>query len=188
MDFSDDRMAGGARQRSRVGKSLLVILAAVSCLLYVTLADCGCGEDAEVKEDAPARVAEKTEDTGAADAGSSAAGKTPSQELIEEALRQGKPVFLNFHSNQCIPCIEMEKVIAEVQPEYAGRVAFVVVDVYDDAELPLCDYFQVRVIPTSFFLRADGTVVDAYEGLIQAPMLREMLNRLLSGRDDLGGG
>lgn len=41
----------------------------------------------------------------------------------------------------------MEKVIEEVRPEYEGRVAFVVVDVYDPEETPLCDYFQVRVIP-----------------------------------------
>ena len=76
--------------------------------------------------------------------------------------------------------MEMEKVINEVEPEYAGRVAFVV-DVYDPAEMPLCEYFQVRAIPTSFFIRPDGKVTEAYEGLIKAPMLREMLDRLLSG-------
>ncbi|MBC7246716.1 MAG: thioredoxin fold domain-containing protein [Actinobacteria bacterium] len=170
------------RKAWKAGKRLLIAsLVFVTCIFLVTLADCGCGEDVEVKENAPAQAAEKSEDAETTDAGFSAAGKTPSQELIEESLRQGKPVFLNFHSNQCIPCIEMEKVIAEVQPDYAGRVSFVVVDVYDEAELPLCDYFQVRVIPTSFFIQTDGVVVDAYEGLIGSDQMRTLLDKLISG-------
>ncbi len=183
MDFSDTRMTKRVKQRSRAGKLLLIVLAAISCLILVTWTDCGCGEEGKVKENAPEHVEERAEDNVAADAGaSSAAGKTPSQAIMEEAVRQGKPVFLNFHSNQCIPCIEMEKAIHEVEPEYEGRVAFVVVDVYDPAEMPLCEYFQVRVIPTSFFIRADGSVVDAYEGLLRAPELRVMLDRLLGGQ------
>jgi thioredoxin 1 len=171
------------RTRSKAGKLLLVTVAVMASLLLVTWMNCGCGEEGKVKENAPEQVEERKEDNEAEDAGaSSAAGKTPSQALMEEAIRQGKPVFLNFHSNQCIPCIEMEKAIHEVEPEYEGRVAFVVVDVYDPAEMPLCEYFQVRVIPTSFFIRADGSVVDAYEGLLRAPELRVMLDRLLGGQ------
>ncbi len=164
------------RTAKKASKLLLAALAAVSMVMLITLADCGCGEEQKVKQDAPVEVEQEAQKPT-----TSLAEKSPSQLALENALEDGKPVFLNFHSNQCIPCIEMEKVIGQVEPEYAGRVEFVVVDVYDRAELPLCDYFQVRVIPTSFFIRPDGTVIDAYEGLIQTDQMRALLDKLISG-------
>lgn len=173
---------GGKKERSSAGKVLLVSLAVLASLAFLFLADCGCGGRGEHKEDAPAEVGREEEQAQGNPTPGSQVAVSPSQRAVEEALHAGKPVFLNFHSNRCIPCIEMEKVIEEVRPDYEGRVVFVVVDVYDPAEMALCDYFQVRVIPTSFFIRTDGTVVDAYEGLLSAPELRDMLNRLLSGQ------
>lgn len=175
--------AGGRKRGngSRAGKTLLVTLTVFALLPFLFLADCGCGEHAAPREDAPAEVQAEEREAGDQSPQISQEG-SPSQKAIEAALHAGKPVFLNFHSNQCIPCIEMEKVIEEVRPEYEGRVAFVVVDVYDPAEMPLCDYFQVRVIPTNFFIRADGSVADAYEGLLRAPELRSKLDGLLAGQ------
>lgn len=161
----------------RAGTFMLFALAAVSLVMVVTMADCGCKEEEEAKSDGPIEVQQETNQETAA----IPEGKSPSESAIESALRNGKPVFLNFHSNQCIPCIEMEKVIEEVEPEYAGRLEFVVVDVYDPSELALCDYFQVRVIPTSFFIDAGGMVVDAYEGLIDASRMRVLLDGLVAG-------
>lgn len=161
----------------RAGQLLLFALAAVCLVMVVTLADCGCKEDGEAKSDAPVEAERRT----SGDVENPTERKSPSQAAMESALENGKPVFLNFHSNQCIPCIEMEKVIEEVEPEYAGRVEFVVVDVYDSAESSFCEYFQVRVIPTSFFIQPDGAVVDAYEGLIRSDQMRMLLDKLISG-------
>lgn len=165
---------------SLLKRALIASLVVVCGVFLVTLADCGCKEEGESKTDAPVEVEEQATQTNR-DNGVSTAQKSPSQVAIENALQGGKPVFLNFHSNQCVPCIEMGKVIEEVEPEFAERVAFVVVDVYDPAEMNLCDYFQVRVIPTSFFIDAGGVVVEAYEGLIDTSRMRELLNGLLAG-------
>ncbi|MGQ9474624.1 MAG: thioredoxin family protein [Actinomycetota bacterium] len=167
----------GSRARERLTAALVIL----ALLPYLFLADCGCGERTAPREDAPMKVqAEEREAGDQPPQGYQAT--SPSQEAIEAALKAGIPVFLNFHSDRCIPCIEMEKIIEEVRPEYEGRVAFVVVDVYDPAEMPLCDYFKVRVIPTSFFIRADGVVVDGYEGLLSAPEMRSKLDGLLAGQ------
>lgn len=178
------RPGGGEREkdRSRAGKTLLVSLAVLASLAFLFLADCGCGKRSEHKDDTAVEAEwEEQKPRGNSSQGSQVT-VSPSQKAVETALKGGKPVFLNFHSNQCIPCKEMEKAIEEVRPEYEGRVAFVVVDVYDPAEAALCDRFQVRVIPTSFFIRSDGTVADAYEGLLRAPELRNILDSLLSGQ------
>ncbi len=173
----------GRLLRKMARKMALTILAVMTCVFLVTLADCGCKKESENKKDAPVEVEEQdfrdTRETQ--DSGVSAPDKSPSEVKIENALKSGKPVFLNFHSNQCIPCIEMEKVIEEVEPEFADRVAFVVVDVYDRAEWNLCDYFQVRVIPTSFFIDTSGKVMEAYEGLLDTHRMRELLNGLVAG-------
>ncbi|WP_287153099.1 thioredoxin family protein [Candidatus Solincola tengchongensis] len=183
--FLKARRSGGEEKKkegSRAGKILIVSLAVLASLAFLFLADCGCGEQSGHKEEMRAEVEQEEQELKGNSSQSLQTTASPSQKAIESALQAGRPVFLNFHSNQCIPCKEMEKAIEEVRPEYEGRVAFVVVDVYDPAEMVLCDRFQVRVIPTSFFIRPDGTVVDAYEGLLRAPELRNMLNRLLAGQ------
>lgn len=168
-------LSGEGRRRSRSGVALMLLLAVIAAVFIVILADCGCKEEGEQKQDGPMEVEEQqsTYDQPASESASQAA--------LDEALQQGKPVFLNFHSNQCVPCIEMEKVIEEVEPEYADQVKFIVVDVYDPSEMGLCNNFQVQLIPTSFFIDSSGQVIEAYEGLIDAPMMREILNSLVSG-------
>jgi thioredoxin 1 len=108
-------------------------------------------------------------------------GPSPSEIALENAILEGKPVFMNFHSDSCIPCIEMDKVMKEVEPEYEGRVQFIVVDVYDPAETQLCYDFQIRTIPTSIFFDSQGEITEGYEGYIDAVSLREIIDRLLGG-------
>jgi thioredoxin-like negative regulator of GroEL len=107
------------------------------------------------------------------------------QSAAEKALAGAKaaslPVLLNFHSTKCIPCIEIEKVIKEVEPEYAGRVAFVVVDVYEPSEQDLCNQYQIQTIPTTAFLDAGGNFVKGYTGVIDADSMRGILDDLISG-------
>ena len=103
-----------------------------------------------------------------------------SQQALEQAKSAALPVLLNFHSTQCIPCIEIEKVIKEVEPEYTGRVTFIIVDVYDDSEYDLCSQYGIQTIPTTVFLDAQGQITEGYVGVIDAASMRQMLDRLVS--------
>jgi hypothetical protein len=73
------------------------------------------------------------------------------QELPEvqlmRALDAGTPALAFFHSSICDSCKEMTAIVAEVYPEFAGSVALVDVDVYDERNKAL--------------LRDDGRGFDA---------------------------
>jgi thiol:disulfide interchange protein DsbD len=105
-----------------------------------------------------------------------------SEKALAEAKAASLPVLLNFHSTKCAPCIEIEKVIKEVEPEYAGRVACIIVDVYDASEQNLCNQYGIEVIPTTFFLDANGQIKEGYTGVIDAASMRGILDGLISGQ------
>ena len=108
--------------------------------------------------------------------------ETAAEKALAEAKAASMPVLLNFHSTKCKPCIEIEKVIKEVEPEYAGRAAFIIVDVYDPSEQRLCNQYDIQTIPTTAFLDADGKFVESYTGVIDANSMRGVLDSLISGQ------
>ncbi len=150
-----------------------MILAALLVPLALTSA-CGCSSKNET-----VNVPANQPPQDSAPTGNGATGSSLSEAALASALQEGKPVLLNFHSTQCAPCIEIEKVIKGIEPEFAGRVKFIVVDVYDPDELNLCDEYGIQTIPTTVFLDAQGKIVEGYTGVIDAPSMREILNRLI---------
>jgi len=159
--------------RTGMMASIFAILAA---LALFNAGFCGCSKEAakqveELSEDSQA-VSPVPGDTGSISA---------SQQALDQAKGASLPVLLNFHSTQCTPCIEIEKVIKEVEPEYAGRVAFIIVDVYDASEQDLCAQYGIETIPTTVFLDTTGQITEGYTGVIDAASMRQMLDRLVSG-------
>lgn len=137
---------------------------------------CGCSNEAATQtqvEQTPEEVQEVDPVPGSTGVASA------SRQALEQAKSAALPVLLNFHSTQCIPCIEIEKVIREVEPEYAGRVTFIIVDVYDQSESDLCNQYGIQTIPTTFFLDAQGQITEGYTGVIDAASMRQMLDRLV---------
>ena len=98
----------------------------------------------------------------------------------EAALATGKPVYVLFHSLTCVPCVEISRVADAVLPEYEGEVTFVNAITDDPAGQQLSSRFSFQYIPTSFFLKADGTIVDTYTGALTADEMRTYLDSLLA--------
>lgn len=65
------------------------------------------------------------------------------------------PIIIDFGSDSCIPCQEMAPVLKSANEDYRGKaiVQFLDVRKYPDA----VGNFPVQVIPTQFFINADGT-------------------------------
>lgn len=146
------------------------ILTALLFLLSLALIS-GCGRDESGKA---------TESTGNSGVETGSQRSPSKSELaIEQAKAEGKPVLLKFGSGKCIPCIKIEENIRMVQPEYEGRVAFVIVDVNDPKEQYLTNRYGIQTIPTTFFLGKDGSVVNNIVGVIEPEQLKQQLDALL---------
>lgn len=101
-------------------------------------------------------------------------------EAFERALDDGRPVFLNFGLSYCDNCAEMEKSVQQVMPEYEDEVVYLHVMTDEPAGQELAKRFSFQFVPTSYFIRTDGTVLHSYTGKLDAAGVRQYLDALLA--------
>ena len=100
----------------------------------------------------------------------------------EAALKAGKPIYVMFHSTTCAPCIEIAGVADGVIPDYADKITFVDAVTDDPSAQELASRFSFQYIPTSFFLEADGTVVDSFTGAMDEAKMRGYLDAMVAAQ------
>lgn len=178
------------RTTNRLG--LFAVAAALFFLLLAVPLIAGCAGEKGGGGEAGSSTGESAEENGIAEgeqpvdvdteafAQSEDAAPSASEQAIEQAKAEGKPVLLKFGSGTCQPCIEIDRNIEEVRPGYEGRVAFVIVNVNDRSEYPLCMEYGLQTIPTTVFIKSDGTPQNGFVGVMTADQLREQLDSLLS--------
>ncbi len=114
-----------------------------------------------------------------ADAGSMTSANNDAVADYEAALEAGKPIYILFHSLTCDPCVEISAVADGVLPDYADRVTFVNAITTDPAAQQLAARFAFQYIPTSFFLRSDGSVIDSHTGPLSEDEMRQRLDAIV---------
>ena len=92
------------------------------------------------------------------------------------APAQGKPAMYDFGAKYCVPCKEMQKVVAELKPQYGDQVEFRMV--YSDEEMPLFEKYKIVAIPTQVFFDASGKVVDQHIGALPKEEVIQKLKEL----------
>ncbi len=75
---------------------------------------------------------------------------------------QGKPALYEFGAKTCLPCIQMQKVMAELKTSHGNFVEFRMV--YADENKELFSQYKIMLIPTQVFLDASGKEVDRHIG------------------------
>lgn len=163
-------------RRAKIASLLLVV-----GLIAVLAPVCGCGSQKKTtpRDTSPTSAPRSTAPQSQNTTPPTSAGTSNSEAALEQAKAEGKPVLLNFHSTKCIPCIQIEENINKVKPGYEGMVAFIVVNVYDQSESELAAKYGIQTIPTTFFLKSDGSEANKYVGVLEPDQLKQQLDALL---------
>lgn len=104
---------------------------------------------------------------------SSETEKSPPASAGGALTTPGRPAVLEFGAKTCLPCIQMQKVFAELTASHGDRVDFRMI--YADEQRHLFPRFRITLIPTQVFVDAQGREVKRHIG----PLTREeMLAKL----------
>lgn len=96
---------------------------------------------------------------------------------IEDLMKSGKPMVIDFWAEWCGPCRMVGPIIDELATEYADKVVIGKVDVDNNDEIT--SKYGIRNIPTILFFK-DGKLVDKQVGAAQKSLLVEKINKLLA--------
>lgn len=94
----------------------------------------------------------------------------------QSAVPPKKPALYEFGAKTCLPCIQMQKVMAELQASHGDQVEFRMV--YADEARDLFRQYRIMLIPTQVFLNAEGQEVDRHIGPLTKEEVLEKLKDL----------
>lgn len=87
-----------------------------------------------------------------------------------------KPAIIDFYANWCGPCKNLSPILEELSDEYNGQIYIYKIDV--DIEEELSEAFNIRTIPTLFFVPMQGKP-QIVNGYIPKQTLIKSINEIL---------
>jgi len=93
--------------------------------------------------------------------------KLPDSPLLNEvksSIDDKKPLAIAFTAEWCPHCRKYKPIFIEVQDGYKDRITFINIDVDDTNGQTITQRFQVKGIPTTAFIRPDGSVFKVQVG------------------------
>ncbi|MFO7676185.1 MAG: thioredoxin family protein [bacterium] len=73
------------------------------------------------------------------------------------------PRMWDFGSDNCLPCVEMEKILTPLMTDYKGRVDIRIINVYQDRERTM--QARIQIIPTQIFYDPEGRELFRHIGI-----------------------
>jgi thioredoxin len=93
-------------------------------------------------------------------------------------LTQSRIALVDFHTQWCAPCKQMEPVIDALGTDLKGKAAILKIDV--DANPEIADQYEVQGVPV-FVLFVNGEEKWRHSGTISREALEERINREING-------
>jgi thioredoxin-like negative regulator of GroEL len=78
-------------------------------------------------------------------------------------------------------CINLKPMVHRLEADYFGRIDFIYLDQYEEANMDVFARYALRGRPIFLLLNADGTEVRRWFGFVQEDELRGALDDLLAG-------
>jgi thioredoxin 1 len=104
------------------------------------------------------------------------ADATNTEEDFSKALKNGRPVLVDFGSNTCIPCRQLRPILQEIRKEYSGKLEVLVIDVYKHQDL--AREYRIQAIPTVIFFDLNGKEVFRQQGFMPKAAILEQLRKV----------
>lgn len=87
---------------------------------------------------------------------SQAAQAAQADDVVQHALRAGKPTVAEFGANACAQCREMKPVLEALRREHGARITVVNVDLIAQREHNYIRRYGIQLMPTQIFFDAQG--------------------------------
>jgi len=81
-------------------------------------------------------------------------------------VEQKLPKLLDLGAHKCIPCKQMEPVLAELKTEYKGAFDVEFIDVWQPENKEKANSYGIESIPTQIFFGTDGKELWRHVGFI----------------------
>jgi thioredoxin 1 len=88
----------------------------------------------------------------------------------------GKPALYDFGMGQCVPCKEMEKILASIKSKYGDQIEVRLV--MAETDKALFQQYKIVAVPTQVFLDASGKEVERHMGIFKEDDLVKKLKDL----------
>jgi thioredoxin 1 len=85
--------------------------------------------------------------------------------------------FVELGSVKCVPCRQMQPVMASVEKKYGDQIAVVFHDVWMADQRQYAEQYGIRVIPTQVFLDRDGKEFHRHEGFYPEAEIDKLLQK-----------
>jgi len=85
--------------------------------------------------------------------------------------------FIELGSVNCIPCKQMQPIMASIEKKYADQVKVVFYDVWKPETRHYAQTYGIRLIPTQVFLDKEGNEVFRHEGFFPEPEIDVLLEK-----------
>jgi thioredoxin 1 len=85
--------------------------------------------------------------------------------------------FIELGSVKCIPCREMQPVMAAVEKKYGDQITVVFHDVWKPDQRQYAEKYGIRAIPTQVFLDKDGKEFYRHEGFFPETEIDKLLQK-----------
>ncbi|HSQ74731.1 MAG TPA: thioredoxin family protein [Bacteroidota bacterium] len=92
---------------------------------------------------------------------------------------EAKPLvtFVELGSVKCIPCQQMQPIMASVEKKYGNQLSVVFHDVWKSDQRQYAEKYEIRVIPTQVFLDKDGKEFFRHEGFFPESEIDKLLQK-----------
>lgn len=108
--------------------------------------------------------------------------ESPHLKEAEESLKSKKPVVVAFTTEWCPHCKRYLPTFFEVKDLFQNKATFINIDVEKQEGSAVSGRFQVRGIPTTAFVRLDGSVFKVQVGGIEKEDLVQITRKLIKSK------